>query len=155
MAFIRGYKMFRRSELPLAQKYFHQALIKEVGDDSFSTMKNDTPQQVLQTLENMPKSLPLAKEYLNQKDVGDASLGIFKNSTPEQVLHALGKMSKSAIANRALAEIIFRLSEVYWIQSKKKIARKYLDLALTRVGVDVWPKQSKVTGCIPKSSIYV
>ena len=123
--------MFRRSELPLAQQYFHQALIKEVGDDSFSTMKNDTPQQVLQTLENMPKSLPLGQEYLNQKDVGDASLGIFKNSTPEQVLHALEKMSKSAIeTNRDLAEIIFRLSEVYWIQGKEKIARKYLDLAL-------------------------
>ncbi|GFH44493.1 predicted protein [Chaetoceros tenuissimus] len=131
MAFVRAYKMFRRSELPLAQQYFNEALRKEVCDDSFSTVKNDTPQQALQTLENMPKSLPLAKEYFNQKDICDGSFGIVNECTPEQILHALEKMPTSAIeTNRDLAEIIFGLSEVYWIQGKKKIARRYLDLAL-------------------------
>lgn len=131
MAFIRGYKMFRRSELPLAQQYFNQALRKEVSYDSFSTVKNDKLQQALQTLEKMPKSLPLAKEYMNQKDICDGSFGIVNECTPEQILHALEKMPTSAIeTNRDLAEIIFGLSEVYWIQGKKKIARRYLDLAL-------------------------
>lgn len=93
MAFIRGYKLFRRSELTLAQQYFNQALRKEIGDDSsIRIVKNDTPQQVLHVLENMPKSV--------------------------------------IETNRDLAEIIFGLSEVYCSQGKKKIARRYLDLAL-------------------------